>query len=125
MEPIITDAGGQFVDASTIGGPPGPGYSPHFYASGEQASQFEQLNDFGLTVLNLAGEVGRASGIKMCYAAMTKGTSALYAELLMAAKLMGPDRAAACRVPIEPTDGFAADGAQHPHGAASFAPLDQ
>ncbi len=89
LEPIITDAGGRFVDVSIIGGPPRPGYSPHFYTSGDAASQFEQLNYFGLTVLKLDGEVGQASGIKMCYAAMTKGSWALYSELLMAAELMG------------------------------------
>lgn len=89
LEPVITDAGGQFVDVSIIGGPPRPGYSPHFYASGENAAAFEQLNEFGLTVLTLDGEVGKASGIKMCYAAMTKGSWALYTELLVAAELMG------------------------------------
>ncbi len=89
LEPVITDAGGRFVDVSIIGGPPRPGYSPHFYTSGEAASQFEHISDFGLTVLKLDGEVGQASGIKMCYAAMTKGSWALYSELLMAAELMG------------------------------------
>ena len=89
LEPVITDAGGRFVDVSIIGGPPRPGYSPHFYASGQEAAQFEQLNDFGLTVLDLDGEVGQASGIKMCYAAMTKGSWALYTQLLMAAEMMG------------------------------------
>ncbi len=89
LEPVITAAGGRFLDVSIIGGPPRPGYSPHFYAAGHEAGQFEQLNDFGLTVLNLDGEVGQASGIKMCYAAMTKGSWALYTQLLMAAELMG------------------------------------
>ena len=89
LEPIIADSGGRFVDASIIGGPPRPGYGPHFYASGQHATEFERLNDFGLTVLKLDGEVGQASGIKMCYAAMTKGSWALYTELLMAAELMG------------------------------------
>ena len=89
LEPIITCADGRFVDVSIIGGPPRPGYSPHFYASGEEASEFEQLNSCGLAVLKLDGGVGQASGIKMCYAAMTKGSWALYSELLMAAELMG------------------------------------
>ena len=89
LEPVITEAGGRFVDASIIGGPPRPGYSPHFYASGANAAEFARLNDFGLTVLKLDGEVGQASGIKMCYAAMTKGSWALYSQLLMAAELMG------------------------------------
>ena len=89
LEPVITEAGGRFVDVSIIGGPPRPGYSPHFYTSGEQSAEFEQLNDYGLTVIKLDGAVGQASGIKMCYAAMTKGTSALHSQLLMAAELMG------------------------------------
>ena len=88
MEPIITEAGGRFVDVSIIGGPPRPGYSPRFYTSGSQATEFEQLNNFGLTVIRLDGDVGQASGIKMCYGALTKGASALYAELLIAAELM-------------------------------------
>ena len=89
LEPVITESGGRFVDVSIIGGPPRPGYSPHFYTSGEQAAEFAQLNDYGLEVLKLDGAVGQASGIKMCYAAMTKGSWALYSELLMAAELMG------------------------------------
>ena len=86
---MATGAGGRFVDVSIIGGPSRPEYGPHFYASGAQADEFAQLNNFGLTALKLEGRVGQASGIKMCYAAMTKGTSALYSQLLMAAEMMG------------------------------------
>ena len=89
MEPIITNAGGRFVDVSIIGGPPRPGYSPHFYVSGSQAPNFAEVGQFGLDVRLLDGEVGQASGIKMCYAAMTKGSWALYSQLLIAAELMG------------------------------------
>jgi 3-hydroxyisobutyrate dehydrogenase-like beta-hydroxyacid dehydrogenase len=89
MEPIITNAGGRFVDVSIIGGPPRPGYSPHFYVSGSQAPNFGEVGLFGLDVRLLDGEVGQASGIKMCYAAMTKGSWALYSQLLIAAELMG------------------------------------
>ena len=125
LEPIITDAGGRFVDVSIIGGPPRPGYGPHFYVSGEQASQFEQLNNFGLAVLKLDGDVGQASGIKMCYAAMTKGTWALYTELLMAAELMGLTEPLLAGVPVGPAGGPAADETHHTHCAASLAPLGQ
>ncbi len=89
MEPIITNAGGRFVDVSIIGGPPRPGYCPHFYVSGSQAPNFAEVGRFGLDVRLLDGEVGQASGIKMCYAAMTKGSWALYSQLLIAAELMG------------------------------------
>ena len=68
---------------------PQTGIRSHFYASGAQADEFAQLNNFGLTALKLEGGVGQASGIKMCYAAMTKGTSARYSQLLMAAEMMG------------------------------------
>ena len=89
IEPVITTAGGRFVDASIIGGPPRNGSSPRFYASGPHAAEFEGLRDFGLDVRNIGPEIGKASGIKMCYAAMTKGSSALYTQLLVAAEAMG------------------------------------
>ena len=89
MESLIVGAGGRFVDASIIGGTPKNGSSPRFYASGRHASELEQLREFGLDVRLIGPEVGQASGIKMCYAAMTKGTAALYTELLMAAGMLG------------------------------------
>lgn len=89
MEPIITKAGGRYIDASIVGGPPLNGSSPRFYASGDNTAEFEGLANFGLDVRTAGTEVGQASGIKMCYAAMTKGSSALYSELLMAAEMMG------------------------------------
>ena len=89
IEAVLVEAGGRFVDASIIGGPPRNGSSPRFYASGEEAVQLEELRNFGLDVRRIGTETGQASGLKMCYAAMTKGTSALYAQLLMAAELMG------------------------------------
>ena len=89
MDGVLSEAGARYVDASIIGGPPRDGSSPRVYASGENAAEFEQLRDFGLDVRNLGPQLGRASGIKMCYAAMTKGTTALQAELLIAAEKLG------------------------------------
>ena len=89
MEQIITEAGGRFVDASIIGGPPRNGSSPRFYTSGPNASEFEQMREFGLDVRNIGPNTGQASGIKMCYAAMTKGTAALHSQLLLAAETLG------------------------------------
>lgn len=89
MEPVITGAGGRFVDASIIGGPPRNGSSPRLYASGRYATELEELVGFGLDVRPIGPEVGQASGVKMCYAAMTKGSAALYSELLLAAEMMG------------------------------------
>ncbi|HIF44168.1 MAG TPA: NAD(P)-dependent oxidoreductase [Dehalococcoidia bacterium] len=89
MQKVLNEGGARYVDASIIGGPPRNGNSPRLYVSGDNATEFEQLKDFGLDVRNLGTELGRASGIKMCYAAMTKGTTALHAELLIAAEKMG------------------------------------
>lgn len=86
---IITTAGSRFVDASIIGGPPRPGYTPRFYASGPGAAEFAALNDFGLEVVGMGERVGDASAIKMCYGALTKGQAALYTELLVAAEALG------------------------------------
>ncbi len=89
MEGVLSEAGARYVDASIIGGPPRDGSSPRVYASGGNAAEFEQLRDFGLDVRNLGPKLGRASGIKMCYAAMTKRTTAHQAELLIAAEKLG------------------------------------
>ena len=89
MGGVLQGAGARYVDASIIGGPPRNGSSPRIYVSGDNATEFEQLRDFGLDVRNLGPQLGRASGIKMCYAAMTKGTTALRAELLIAAEKLG------------------------------------
>jgi len=89
MEGVLNEGGARYVDASIIGGPPRNGSSPRVYASGNNVAEFLQFRDFGLDVRDLGDRLGRASGIKMCYAAMTKGTTALHAELLIAAEKMG------------------------------------
>jgi len=83
---IITSAGSNFVDAGIIGGPPGPGIMNRIYISGPDVEAVEQLNKYGLDVRVIGPEIGQASGLKMVYAALTKGTSALALELLIASK---------------------------------------
>ncbi|MFN8493966.1 MAG: DUF1932 domain-containing protein [Caldilineaceae bacterium] len=89
IETIITGAGGQFVDASIIGPPPRKAGATRFYASGPGATTFAELNAFGLAVVTLGEESGQASALKMCYAALTKGLTALATELLTAAQSLG------------------------------------
>lgn len=85
---LIQGVGARFSDAGIIGPPPRtPG--TRFYASGPDAEDFATLRDFGLDVRVISDEVGRASGLKMCYGALTKGLQALGTELLVAARLMG------------------------------------
>ena len=86
---IITAAGGTFVDASIIGPPPRTPGATRFYASGPNLDTFSELNNHGLDVRALGDEIGLASAIKMCYASLTKGLTALCTELLTAASVLG------------------------------------
>ena len=86
---IIEAAGGRFIDAGIIGGPPGSGSPPRFYASGPHEAVIGELDGKGIIVPLLGGEVGRASAIKMCYASLTKGVSALQTAALVAAHRLG------------------------------------
>jgi 3-hydroxyisobutyrate dehydrogenase-like beta-hydroxyacid dehydrogenase len=88
----LLDAGARFADAGIIGGPPNRS-SNRIYTSGPGARELETLREYGLEIRVLEGGVGQASGIKMCYAAMTKGLQALGAELLVAARLLGVEDA--------------------------------
>jgi len=89
MDAALTSVGAPFIDASIIGPPPGKGQAPRFYVSGKWAPMMSELDGMGIEVRDLRTCIGRASGIKMCYAAMTKGTSALHVALLTAAEVMG------------------------------------
>jgi 3-hydroxyisobutyrate dehydrogenase-like beta-hydroxyacid dehydrogenase len=87
---VVLDAGAPFADAGIIGPPPTrPGN--RIFASGPGADQLASLREVGLDVRVLEGDVGRASALKMCYAALTKGLQALGTELFVAARLLGVD----------------------------------
>ena len=83
---IISAAGGKFIDAGIIGGSPRSGATPRFYASGEHAHILGELDGKGIEVPVMDGPIGRASALKMVYAALSKGAAALYASTLMTAK---------------------------------------
>lgn len=90
---IVTSAGGTFVDASIIGPPPRTPGATRFYASGPNLDLFSELDNYGLDVRALGAEIGLASAIKMCYASLTKGVTALCTELLTAASVLGVSEA--------------------------------
>ena len=84
----------HFIDAGIIGGPPvagtqDPAKGPRFYASGRDAYLLTRLADFGLDIAILDGPVGAASGLKLSYAGLTKGFTALCATMLGAAEREG------------------------------------
>jgi len=83
---VIAKAGSPFVDASIIGGPPRAGYDgPAIYAAGHDAARFAPLGDFGLVIRLMDGPIGGAAAMKMSYAGITKGFTALGAMMMLAA----------------------------------------
>jgi 3-hydroxyisobutyrate dehydrogenase-like beta-hydroxyacid dehydrogenase len=86
---IVEAAGARFVDAGIIGGPPRGKVTPRIYASGPHAAELAVLNQYGLNIPVIGDAVGQASGLKMCYAGMTKGLQALATELLVTARVLG------------------------------------
>jgi 3-hydroxyisobutyrate dehydrogenase-like beta-hydroxyacid dehydrogenase len=87
---VIAATGCPFVGAGIIGPPPKPGTTnTKFYASGPKAQDFAVLNDYGLIVRVLQGPLTAASALKMSYAGITKGFTALGAAMLLAASRGG------------------------------------
>src|SRR5580704_1019965 len=72
-----------------VGGPPRPGYSPTIYASGPRAGQTAVLRDWGIDWRVIDGPVGAASALKMSYAGITKGTTAIALAMLLGAARFG------------------------------------
>jgi putative dehydrogenase len=87
---VVERAGLLFVDAGIVGPPPQPGgKGPAFYASGPQAPRFAALVPYGLDVRVIDGPIGAASAMKMSYAGITKGFTALGAVMMLAAERAG------------------------------------
>ena len=86
---VIAPTGADFVDAGIIGGPPRPRYSPTIYASGPTAGQTAVLRDWGIDWRVIDGPVGAASALKMSYAGITKGTTAIASAMLLGAARFG------------------------------------
>jgi putative dehydrogenase len=86
----IAPTGAHFVDAGIIGGPPRPGYKgPSIYASGEHVREALPLRDWGIDLRAIDGPIGAASAVKMSYAGITKGTTAIAAAMLLGAARFG------------------------------------
>jgi putative dehydrogenase len=83
---VIEPTGARFVDGGIIGGPPAPGTTgTSIYVSGPHASEIAVLNEYGLEIRVLGAPVGAASALKMSYAGITKGFTALGAAMMLAA----------------------------------------
>ena len=90
MAKKISEAGADFIDGGILGPPPNETRNnTRFYFSGERAELLSELDCKGIIVRLLGPEIGRASGIKMCYAALTKGTHALQTAVITLAEALG------------------------------------
>jgi putative dehydrogenase len=91
---VIAATGCPFVGAGIIGPPPKPGSTnTKFYAAGPRAWDCAKLNDYGLVVRVLDGPLTAASVLKMSYAGITKGFTALGAAMMLAATRGGSAQA--------------------------------
>lgn len=85
----LSDANIAFVDGGIIGGPPVEQGQTWLHLSGERAEEAAQLFAAGPLETSVVGsEIGRASALKMCFAAQTKGGLALLALVLAAAEAL-------------------------------------
>jgi 3-hydroxyisobutyrate dehydrogenase-like beta-hydroxyacid dehydrogenase len=87
---IVEAVGAVFVDGGIIGPPAWRRGTTWLYLSGEHGE--EAAACFASSALDttvIGREAGQASGLKMCYAAWTKGTTALLCATLLAARELG------------------------------------
>ena len=90
IQRLITAGGGTFVDGSIIGMPTRGRGETWIYASGEHASQAGEYFRGGPLEFEILGDYpGQASALKMCFAAYSKGTTALLAAVLGSADALG------------------------------------
>ena len=92
IEKLVTAAGGRFMDGGIMGGAPIEGVpAPRMFVSGKDMNEVMTLNDHGLNVAQAGDEAGQASGLKMCFASLSKGMVALGLEAMTAARVLGVD----------------------------------
>jgi L-threonate 2-dehydrogenase len=87
---VIEETGATFVDGGIVGGPPKAGYNgPKIYLSGPASARVAELTKYGLQMPVQPGPVGAASAMKMSYAGITKGFTALGTAMMLAAARAG------------------------------------
>ena len=90
IDQLVRRSGARFVDGGIIGPPPEPDSAKtRIYLSGPGAETVAVLEKYGLSMPILPGPVGAASAMKMSYAGITKGFTALGATMMLAATRAG------------------------------------
>ena len=91
---VVEKSGASFVDGGIIGPPPVDPGRTRIYLSGARAAEVAALfAGSALEAIPLAGPAGAASALKACYAAWTKGATALLAGVRALAESEGVDAA--------------------------------
>jgi 3-hydroxyisobutyrate dehydrogenase-like beta-hydroxyacid dehydrogenase len=86
----LNAAGVAFVDGGIIGGPAWEPGRTWLYLAGREADEVASCFAAGPLETTVIGqEAGKASALKMCYAAYTKGTTALLCAILSTAEALG------------------------------------
>ena len=86
----MESTGMRFVDGGIIGGPAWKPKETWLYLSGAHAEEITRCFVNGpLETKVISAEIGKASALKMCYAAYSKGTTALLAATLATADSLG------------------------------------
>jgi len=82
--------GVRFIDGGIIGGPAWKPKETFLYLSGNNAQVIADCFSNGpLETKIISDEISKASALKMCFAAYTKGTTALLAAILATAESLG------------------------------------
>jgi 3-hydroxyisobutyrate dehydrogenase-like beta-hydroxyacid dehydrogenase len=90
IDRVVREAGAKFVDGGIIGPPPDvDSTKTRIYLSGEDAAKVAVLQQYGLSTPVQPGPVGAASAMKMSYAGITKGFTAIGAAMMLAATRAG------------------------------------
>jgi O-acetyl-ADP-ribose deacetylase (regulator of RNase III)/3-hydroxyisobutyrate dehydrogenase-like beta-hydroxyacid dehydrogenase len=101
----MAEAGIAFVDGGIIGGPAWEPGATWLYLSGAAAADVADCFAAGPLECEVIGpEPGRASALKMCYAANTKGGTALLCAVVAAAEALGVRRELEAQWTLEQPD---------------------
>jgi 3-hydroxyisobutyrate dehydrogenase-like beta-hydroxyacid dehydrogenase len=86
----MREAGARFVDGGIIGGPAWKPGTTWLYLSGQDAEEVAACFAAGpFETEIISDEIGKASALKMCYSANSKGKTALMCAMVAAADEMG------------------------------------
>ena len=85
---FFRDRNADYVDGGIVGPPPSYAERPRLYVSGACSSRLGNLDGTAFDLVDLGDEIGKASGLKMAYASLTKGINALLTAGILAAEEM-------------------------------------